>query len=294
MLKKLNRFEYMCPKNLTEAIQLLDQYRGKAKILAGGTDLLVAMKKTISPEYIINIKGIEELYQFEYMEEKQVLKIGALTTIHSLLNSSIVNDKYLLFREAASVLASPPVRNMATVGGNICNASPAADLPPPLFVLNASVTIAGKSGVREVPMEKFFSGPGGTVLGYDELVLAIVIPEPSSNSFAKYIKYSPGRMSDCAFVSVAALIEFDPENSICKKARIALGAVAETPIRALKAEESLLGKRISEKEMISAGALAAEEARPINDLRGSAWYRREIIKVLVSRALKDIVKSSLL
>lgn len=293
MLKKLNQFEYMCPESLTEAIKLMDKYQGKAKILAGGTDLLVAMKRTISPEYIINIKEIKELYHFEYMEEKQALKIGALTTIHSLLSSSIIDMKYAILRESASGLASPQVRNMATVGGNICNASPAADLPPPLFVLNASVTIDGKSGAREVPMEKFFCGPGGTVLRHDELVTDIIIPEPSNNSFAKYIKYSPGRKSDCALVSVAALIEFDAGKKICKKARIALGAVAETPIRALRAEESLLGKRIDDNVVVTAGTIAAEESRPIDDLRGSGWYRKEIIKVLVPRALKDIARQSL-
>ncbi|MFC1866790.1 FAD binding domain-containing protein [Thermodesulfobacteriota bacterium] len=289
MLRKLKKFEYRKPKNVEEVVCLLEKHHKDAKILAGGTDLLVAMKKGVcTPRHIINLKGVKGLDQIEYSEEERALKIGALVTIASLLRSQVVKDKFSLLWEGSSLLASPQVKNMATVGGNICNASPAADLPPALIALGAEGKICGPHGERKMPIEDIFKGPGKTVLQSDELLAEVKVPLPSRRALGKYTKYNPGRMSDLAFVNVATLLEMKTGTKTCNKARIVLGAVAEIPMRAFKAEEYLQGKVVNENTIDHAGTLASEEARPIDDLRGSAWYRREMVKILVQKNLKEM------
>ncbi len=290
-MRKMQNFEYLKPRTLDELFSLMDRYEESSRILAGGTDLLVALKKRSCPKprRVINIKGIPHLDIVEFDEKENELKIGALVSIHALLKNPLIKSQWGVLHQAAEVMASPQVKNMATIGGNLCNGSPAADLPPPLMVLSATISVAGPDGERIVPIEDFFVGPGKTVLAKNEIVTAVRIPLPITQAACRYVKFSPGRPSDLALVGVAVLVK-ENSSGVCTNVRIALGAVAEKPIRALRAEKFLIGRDVNEEVFTTAGTIASEEARPIDDLRGSAWYRLEMIKTLVARTLKVVHK----
>jgi len=288
MLRKLREFEYFEPSTLSEAISLLEQYNGTAKILSGGTDLLVAMKeKGLTPGYLINIKCIPDLAYIKYDEEG--LRIGALTTIREIEKSNLIKEKFSILAQAAGVLGSVQVRNRATLGGNLCNAAPSAEMAPALLVLDAQVKIIGRNGERVLPLEKFFVGPGLTVLE-KEILTEIRVPPTSSHTKGVYIKHSPRRAMDIAVVGVAVAATLDENKTKFKNVKIALGAVAPTPIRAFEAEKVLEGKKIGNDLIEKASQVAQGETRPISDVRGSDWYRKEMVKVLVRRALQQVSK----
>jgi CO/xanthine dehydrogenase FAD-binding subunit len=283
-IKRLPRFEYHAPVSLPEALELLSQWGEKAKVFAGGTDLLVSMKKReVTPEHLINLKGISELKGIS--DEKEGLKIGPLVTLDEIERSKVIKEKYSILWEAVSVMASPQVRTLGTIGGNLSSAVPSADTAPPLIALGASVSLKGIHGERRVRVEDFFKGPGESVLKPDEILIQILIPKPSQRSSGTYLKMMRRNALDLALVGVAVLLRLDLNKEVCKEARIVLGAVAPTPIRALKAEEILIGKEVSEALAKEAGRMASEEARPISDVRASMEYRQTIISILTKRAL---------
>jgi carbon-monoxide dehydrogenase medium subunit len=287
MLKKLGEFEYSQPTMLQEAISLLEKYGEEAKILSGGTDLFVAMKEQgLTPKYLVDIKNIPDLEYIRY-DEKEGLRIGALTTIKQIETSLLIREKFLPLAQAAKVLGSVQVRNRATIGGNLCNAAPSAETAPTLLVLNTNVKVAGSKGERTLPLEQFFLGPGLTVL-QNEILTEIMVPSLSANIRGVYLKIGRRRAVDLALVGVAVAVAMDGNK--WKDVRIALGAVAPTPIRARRAEKLLEGKRTDAALMQEAGQIASEEASPISDVRASAWYRKELVKVLVQRALEQIDK----
>jgi carbon-monoxide dehydrogenase medium subunit len=280
----MKAFDYFCPKNLEETSELLIKYGKEAKLMAGGTDLLVRMKdEEVSPRYVIDLKRIHDLNNIEY--DGDHVKIGALTTIHEVEISPLIRKDFEILAEAASVLGSFQIRNKGTIGGNLCNASPSADLASPLIALDGRVKIFGKNGDRVEKLENFFVGPGITILNSDEILIEIQISVPPPNTFGTYLKFSPRRAMDLAVVGVAMLITLNPSNSVCTKARIVLGAVAPTPLRAKKAERILEGNQIEKNLINQVANLATEESSPISDIRGSAWYRKEIIEVLVRRSI---------
>ena len=278
------KFEYLEARTIQDAISLLTKYDGKAKLIAGGTDLVVQMKRgMLKPEYVINL-AISDLNKIRY--EDDVLLIGALTTIRALQTSDEIKQNHKVISEAASQLASIGVRNIATVGGNLCNASPSADMAPILIALGTKTKIVGPDGERYVPLEGFFTGPGVTVMDKNELLVLLEVPEMNVNSGAAYLKYGIRGSIDLAIVGVAALITLD-ENDYCQDAKIVLGAVGPTPIRARKAEEVLKGKKIEEKTIKESAKKASQESQPITDVRASAEYRIEMVEVFTRNALKE-------
>jgi carbon-monoxide dehydrogenase medium subunit len=274
--------QYMKPDSLAEALALLNEYEGSATVIAGGTDLLVKKKKGLPlPVCMIDIKGIGDL---NYVNDDggSCLRIGALTTMETLSLSELVRRDYSALAEGVSVLASPQIRRMATIAGNICNAAPSADTSSPLIVLGAEVKLIGTGTERIVPVEDMFLGPGKTVLSKQEIISEIRIPKPAPNSASAYFKRTRRYGADLAVVGIAVALTL--EGGVMKNVRIAEGAVGPIAFRAKKAE-SLLEGRAPEPNVIEAAAEAAmSEAKPITDVRGTKEYRSEMVKVLTRRA----------
>ena len=284
--RRLPRFEYVQPKSIDEALSLLAQHKGKARPIAGGTDLLPKMKRReiTAPAYVIDLKALPNLDYIKY-DDKKGLSLGALTTIHAIETSPVIQQKFSILAQAASTMAAPQVRNRGTVAGNICNAVPSADSAPPLLTLEAKLKLMSHKGERILNIEDFFTGPNETVLTDQELLAEIQIPPLPSNSRGIYLKLSPKRSMDLATVGVAAVVI--REDGLCKDIRIALGAVAPTPIRAKRAEDILRGQRFSDELIERTAQTAAEESRPIDDHRASADYRRGMVQALVTRAINQ-------
>jgi len=277
----MRRFEYFEPATLGEATQLLS---GGGHVLAGGTDLLVEMKEQLRRvDRVVNIKKIPGIAGLTY-DEREGLRIGALVTARQVELSSIVKEKYSGLVQAVRELGSIQVRNRATIVGNVCRASPSADTLPPLIADAAVAEIHGRTGTRKVLLEEFFTGPGKTVLGVDELMTAIVLPPPAPRTGKVYIKHGRRKAMELATVGVAVSITLNSE------ARVVLGAVAPTPIRARKAEEVLQGRKLNEELIEKAAQAAADESRPISNVRASAGYRRDMVRVLTRRALEQAMR----
>jgi CO/xanthine dehydrogenase FAD-binding subunit len=272
--------EYHRPGNLQVATWLLSSLGKKARLIAGGTDLLVTKPPEV--ECLIDVASLDLNY---IRKDEDGIHIGAATTLDLIEGSPMCSEgPYVVLSEAASNMATPTVRNMATIGGNICNASPAADLSLPLMVLGSAVKIYGLGGIRMLPVAEFFEDVNKTALKEDELLVEVHIPLSSGDTGASFLKLRRHQTAiDLAVVNVAAKLTCS--GNFCKDARIALGAVAKRPVYAEKAERLLTGKRLDRKLIQEAAEVAAKEAKPIDDVRGSAHYRRRILAVLVKRAL---------
>ena len=283
------RFDYLEPENIKEALALLSQYHGKSKIMAGGTDLMLQVRyKQIRPEYVIDVTRIPGLDYITF-DDQQGLRLGALTTIRDLETSVELQKKYPIISQAASQLGSVAIRNVATVGGNLCNALPSAETSQALVALSAQVRIIGPGGERTVPLEGFFTGVGKTLLQPDELLLEILVPRLGLHASGIYIKHSPRGPIDLAIVNITVLMTMEPDRKICRDAKIVLGAVAPTPLRARKAEDMLKGERVTGALIERAAQAAMDEARPRKgSIRGSFEYKKEIVRVLTGRALKEV------
>jgi carbon-monoxide dehydrogenase medium subunit len=279
--------EYFTPKTIEEACQLLLRYKGEAKIIAGGTDLVVHMKrKKVLTKHIINIKDAVQNYVI--YSEIEGLRIGARATIHSIESTPVIKEKFTLLYDAAAQLGSAQIRNRGTIAGNLCNASPSAEIAPPLIALGAMIRIIGADGERTIPIEDFFTGPGQTILKADEILAEIKVPNLPARSGGAYIKHSVRKAMDLAIVGVAAVITLDRD--IIKDVKVVLGAVAPTPIRVKRAEEVLKGRRISDELLQRTGQTASQCCLPISDVRGSADYRRKMVKILVVRAIQQAIE----
>jgi CO/xanthine dehydrogenase FAD-binding subunit len=286
-IKRLPDFEHHVPASLSEALGLLSRYGEKAEVYAGGTDLLVAMKKREkNPEHLIDLKGIGEMKGI-HTDEKKGIRIGALTTLREMERSTLVKEKFSILWDAVTLMASPQIRSLGTLGGNLCSAVPSADTAPPLIALGASVRMAGPKGEREILLENFFRGPKESVLQKEELMKEVFIPQPGDFTSGRYIKLMRREVMDLALVGVAACLTMDADGKICKGARIALGAVAPTPIRALQAEETLINREITEARAAEAGKAASVVCRPISDIRSSLAYRCSMVEVLTKRAILE-------
>lgn len=277
----MRKFEYLKPDSIKETISILSQYGKKAQILNGGTDLIVEMRdKIIQPEYVIDIKAIPQLNKITYSEQDG-LHIGATVTLNEISNSKVVQTRYPILVEACKTVGSYQVRNRATLVGNICNASPAADTTPPLLVLEAKVNIVGPDGEKTILLNQFFVGVKKNILKKGEIVTSVTVPPIKDEWTGVYLKQGRRKDVDLATVGVAVVCIRD-------EIRIALGAVAPTPVRAFKTEELLRGKTIDESILEKAGKSALTEVSPISDVRSSKEYREEIIKVLVRRAILQV------
>jgi CO/xanthine dehydrogenase FAD-binding subunit len=282
----LKTFQYHVPNSLEEACQLLFEFGSRGKLLAGGTDLLVKMKqKVLEPEHLISIGGIKGLKYIQ--DDKSAIRIGALTELQEIADSGIIRQKAPILADAASKVGSLQIRNRGTLGGNICNASPAADTVPPLLCLDAKVVVRGNSGKREIPLEKFFLGPGKVDLQPGEIVTEIVVPEPPSGTKGVYLKLGRRKGMDLSVVGVASLGRFRGDRF--EMIRISLASVAPTAIRTTRAEHILMDGPVDPHRIVLGASEAASECQPISDVRGSEKYRKEMVRVLVEKAIRSVM-----
>lgn len=281
-------FDVLFADTVEGACALLSRHGAQAELLAGGTDLLVKMKlKNRMPRYLVNVKRIPGLDRIHY--GKDGLRIGALTTIQAIQDSELVGRKFPMLSRAAGVLGTAQIRAVGTLGGNLANASPSAEFGPPLLVLEASVLCLGRGGERRIPMTEFFLAPGKSALRRDEMITEIHVPPLPEGARGLYLKHSLRRM-DVAMAGAAVLVQLDGD--VCREVRIALGAVAPTPLRARKAEQALRGKRLAgdaARLLDEVAQIASGEASPIDDLRGYASYRRKIIGMMVKQGLGQAI-----
>ncbi len=283
----MKEFQYFKPENLTEAIYLAAQFGPRAALLAGGTDLVVQMKRNIrTPTCLINLKGISELNGIQFSQEKGLF-VGPLMTHHTLAKHPIILEKYSLLAEAARLVGSHQVRERGTLGGNICNGSPAADTIPPLLCLGAKLKIQKSNKEKMTPVENFFEAPGKTKLEPDEILTGIQLPPLGPHTGGAYVKLGVRKSLEIAVVGVAALITLDSDKKTCLKAKLALASVAPIPLLCRTAEAILLRKKMEDTVIHQAAKSAQEEAAPITDVRGTAEYRREMIYVIAKRALYE-------
>lgn len=285
------RFGYLEARTVEEAMYLLGKYDGEAKVIAGGTDLVLqARNRQIDPKYVVDITTIPGMDYIDY-DETQGLRIGALTTIRALEVSTELHQGYPIISQAASQLGSVAIRNVATVGGNLCNALPSAETSQALLALSGRVKIVGPNGERVVPLEDFFTGVGTTVLKTGELLLEIQIPVLPPDTRGVYMKHSMRGTIDLAIVNVAVVVTLDREDeAVCRDIRIVLGAVAPTPMRAYKAEDILRGKRINSDLIHTAAQVASDEAHPrAGSIRGSAEYKKEMVRLFTKRLIEEAI-----
>jgi len=279
-------FEYFAPKTLKEALTLLDKYQDECKVIAGGQSLLILMRQgLVAPKYLIDIKGISELSYIK-SDTKKGLKIGALTTHRDIEKSPLMQNGFAVLAEMERRLASIQTRNWGTIGGNLCHGDPAGDPAPVLIALNATLSMAGVKGERNMAVEDFCLDYFEVALEPGELLTEIQLPAVPPHTGTTYTKFNVIE-SDLATVGVAVSITLGASDGICQNVRIALGAAAPTPMRAKQAEAVLRGKRITDVLLKEAGEIAYTEAEPISDIYASEEYRRELVKVLVKRVGKE-------
>jgi carbon-monoxide dehydrogenase medium subunit len=279
-------FEYFAPKTLKEALTLLDKYQDECKVIAGGQSLLILMRqRLVTPEYLIDIKGISEL-NYITSDAKEGLKIGALATHRTIEKSPAMKNGFSVLGEMERRLASVQTRNWGTIGGNICHGDPAGDPVPVLIALKSTLKMASLKGERTMPVEDFTQDYFETALEPNELLTEIQVPLPLPHTSAAYTKFNIIE-SDVATVGVAVSLTLGSGSGVCEDVRIALGATAPTPMRAKKAEGVLQGNKITDTLLREAGVVASTEAEPISDIAASAEYRRELVRVLVARVGKE-------
>lgn len=280
-------FTYLAPSSLPEAVALLTEHKGKTKVLAGGTDLMLHLQDGVfTPDYVVSVRGIPELNDLSY-DSARGLTIGAATPLRQVETSPAIRELYPHLAVSASEIGSVQIRNLGSFGGNICTATPSADGIPALISLDAVATIASVRGERQVPLADFFVGVRKTVLEPDEILVSLTVPAPAPRSSGTYIKLDTRPQMDLAIVGVATTLTLAADLQTVEKIRIVLGAVATTPIRVPEAEEILTGHPLSDERLAQAGAAAARTARPISDVRSSAEYRREQCDILTQRAIRQ-------
>ena len=307
----MKKFDYFKPKTVEEALTLFAKYGGKSKLIAGGTDVIVMIKqKAMAPDALISLREIPGLNEIKFNGS---LSIGPMVTHRAIEKSEIIRKNFSALTDAVDDLGSIQIRNVATIGGNICTAAPSADTATPLLVLGTQVKIKTPRGERNVPIEEFFKGPGETALKSGEMVKELLIPKPLPNTGSAYHKLQRRLALDLPILGVSVLLSLDKnkitcsdllctaspissilhkmeeDEIICKEVRIALGVAAPTPMRAVKAEALLRGKKLSDELLEEAANTASQEAQPRDTLRGEAWYRKDMVRVLVKRmAMKSI------
>lgn len=278
----ISRFAYFKPHNLNEAVQYLEKEE-KCFVLAGGTDLMILLRRNlINAEHILDIKGLPETTAFEFIDGAG-LTIGASVVVNQLVDSEVVKAKYPALNQAAASLASYQLRNRATLVGNICNASPGADLPPALLVYDAVVNIAGPQGARQVKLNEFFTGVKRTVLQRGEIVVSVQLPDPGQGDKSIYIRQARLRGHDLATVGIASRIKPDG------KVAVGICAVAPTPLRLFALEDKINERGLSAETIEWAGKEIREHIHPITDVRSSAVYRLQMASVLLKRGLLTLI-----
>lgn len=279
-------FEYHAPATLAEVCVLLAALGDRAVLLAGGTDVLHKMKQwKLTPQHMVSLKRCDELRGIRYQEGRGVI-LGALSTQNDIYTSPVLQERYLSVSQAAHQMASNQIRNQGTVGGNIVNAVPSADLPPILIALQASIRLVSHTGQRDLPLEDFFVDAGKTLLAPGEVLTEVTIPDQATTG-STYIKFGLRRSGALAVAGAAVAVTV--AGQALGQARIALSSAAPTVLRAREAENHLRAQPITSKLLAEAGALAAAESRPRDSIRGSAEYRRNLVGVLTQRALRNAI-----
>lgn len=286
----MQQFRYIRAHNVEHAATLLLQHDGRARILAGGTDLIVALReRRLETELVIDIKGIPEVSDLSF-DPAEGLRIGASVPCHRIYNDATVVAKYPGLIDAASLIGGIQIQGRASLGGNLCNASPAADSIPALIVHRAICDIALPQTRRRVPVEAFCTAPGKTVLERGEFLASLHLPPPAPGFGAAYLRFIPRNEMDIAVVGVGASVQLDESRQRITAARIALGAVVPTPLFVTEAGDALAGAEPGADAFARAAAVAQNAARPISDMRGTAEYRRHLVGVLTRRALAIAVE----
>lgn len=283
----LNHFEYFAPKTAAETLELLTRLGSKAKILAGGTDLMVVMKsKAISPDYLIDINEVDE-YKVIICEQGKGAVIGTNTKLAEIQFSEAIKAKYPALAYAAGEVGSSQIRHMASLGGNTCNASPAAETPTPLVALSAKVTVKSLSGERELPLEDFILGVRKLNLVEGEMLTRFVLPEPAQKSACRYAYMGRRDAMEIDCVNMAVNIELENDGLTVKNVKLVMGSVYPRPLVSQVTPKLIIGQKLND-ELIEMVAVAVQgEAKPIDDIRATAEYRLEIVKVLARRLLKE-------
>ena len=289
----MRNFDYLEPATVSEACALLKQYAGEAKVFAGGSHLTILMKQGLyQPKVLVNIKKISELKGIKY-DAKEGLIIGALVTHREIETSDLVREKFPVLCDAEKEVANIRVRNMGTVGGNLASGEPLTDLSQIFISLDGKAGITGPNGQRAIPIEDLFVDFYTTSLAEDEILTQVVIPPLPAHSGIEYIRFSSSSVVDKPSAGVAVRLTLETGDETIQTARIVLGCVGATPVRARKAEALLAGKRVTAELAAEAGTVAAQECNPISDLRGSEQYKRAIVGTLVKRATGKAYASAL-
>ncbi|MCP4666395.1 MAG: xanthine dehydrogenase family protein subunit M [Deltaproteobacteria bacterium] len=283
----MNKFDYFQPESLKEAYRLMEKLEGRARYIAGGTDIIWRMKQgVIQADALVSLRGVASL---KGIDPNEGLTLGGMALLRDMERDAGLCGEYPALARAVSLLANPQVRNVATVGGNLCNAAPSADCAPPLLVMGAHVVIEGPGGQREVPIEDFFTGPGQTCLDRTEVLIRIKIPKPKPGTAAIFLK--AGRVTqDIAIVNAAAFLVM--KGKVCRTCRLAVGAVAPVPLRLTSIEKIVEGQEIGPDLLERVAEMVEKEVRPITDVRSTEEYRRTLSGVLVKRALRELVEKA--
>lgn len=283
----LPRFEYTAASTPEEAISLIASHKGQAEFIAGGTDIMVNMKRRVAhPDLLVSLHKLDQLRGFDQRSKNQ-FRIGVLNTMHDIAASDKITKHFSALATAAGGMGSPQIRNRATIGGNLVSSRPAADTIGPLIGYGAQVRLQGSKDERLVPMESFCTGPGECVLFDNEIMTDILLEIPRPNTHGVYLKFGTRKSMEISIVSVTTILTLD-DSGLCREARIVLGAVAPTFVRAPEAERLLQGKRLSEKLASQAGELAQQSCNPITDTRASAEYRRMLVSALTRKSILQI------
>lgn len=280
----MKAFSYLTPKTLDEAISLHESHGKSAKYIAGGTDVIVKIKEgKLAPQYLISLKQVVSQEQPYLNAETGELFIGASTTHRAIETSPLVQARYPILHDAVKNIGSVQIRNVATIGGNLVNAVPSADGAIPLIAMNAQAHIYGTKGKRTMPLNRFFLGPGQCDLDSGEILTDIVIPQLPERTGGGYVKHGRREAMELPMLGVGVLISLEEDMITCANACICLGVAAPTPFRPLSAEKFLVGKPVNEENLSEAGKMAGQESKVRDSIRGVAWYRREMVGVLVKR-----------
>lgn len=278
-------FAYAAPGSLAEAKKLFAEANGRAKLLAGGTDILVQLREGLrDADLVIDVKKVPELMEMSFSREKG-LRLGAAVPCYRIYDDAEIAAAYPALADATRIVGGWQIQSRASVGGNLCNSSPAGDTIPALIALGATAVVAGPKGERTVKAEEFCTGPGRNGLQPGELVVSVVFPAPAEGSASAYQRFIPRNEMDIAVAGAGSWVQLSADGKIVKKCRIGLGAVAATPTFAVEASDWLAGKAATEDSFAQAGELAKKVASPITDMRGTAEYRVHLVGVLVKRTL---------
>lgn len=285
----MREIEYFRPRTVREAVSLLAEKGDMARMLAGGTDILAVLRSgKRQADHLADAKGIRELNEMAYSPRSGLL-LGAAVPCYRIYEDETISKAYPCLVDSASIIGGIQIQGRATLGGNLCNAAPSADAVPSLIVLGATCVIAGPDGTHRVPVEDFCTGPGQTILRSGELLVSFRIPAPRKNSGACYLRFTPRNEMDIAIAGSAASVVLSSDHKSFISARIALSAVAPTPLPAREAGEYLAGKAVSDEAMEKAAELARDACRPITDMRGTVEQRKHLVYVLTKRALRGAI-----